>query len=121
MSEASDLGKKGEALAAEHLLNNGYKLLEKNFGRGNAEVDIIAAANDRIVFVEVKTRRSTFLNDPGFMVPVQKQKQIFKAANSFLKMHNIELPARFDIISIVLNPDITKIEHYEGAFYPSIY
>ena len=120
MSKASDLGKKGEAIAADHLEKIGYSVLQKNFGRGRAEVDIIATDHRRLIFVEVKTRESEFLNDPGFMVPVQKQRQIIKAANNFIKERRIDLPSRFDIISIVHNEEGTKLNHFESAFYPAI-
>jgi putative endonuclease len=118
MSRASDLGRKGEKMAADHLEKIGYQVLKTNFGRGKAEVDIIATNYKQIVFVEVKTRETEFLNDPAYMVPFQKQRQIIKAANDFLKQRKIELPARFDIISIVHNEQQTKIDHYESAFYP---
>jgi putative endonuclease len=121
MSDASDLGKKGEKLAAEHLRKQGYSILAQNYRFSKlAEVDIVATNDKEIVFVEVKTRASNYLNDPAVMVSRKKQKRIFKAADKFLKEKNVTLEWRFDIISIVMNESTTTIEHLEDAFYPTM-
>ena len=120
MSKAAELGKKGEALAAEHLRKSGYSILKQNFVWDKAEVDIIATKDDRIIFVEVKTRESEYLNDPSLMVPIKKQRQIIKAADAYIKEQDIDLPSQFDIISVVINSQKTKLEHIEEAFYPTI-
>src|SRR4051812_38191715 len=120
MSEHNELGKKGEALAAEHLRKNGYSVMEQNYCWQKAEVDIIANKGNQMIFVEVKTRESAYLNDPSLMVPLKKQKQIIKAADAYMKEAAEELDARFDIISIITNNKYTKIEHIEDAFYPTL-
>ena len=68
MSEHNDLGKLGEKLAAEHLRKKGYDILVQNYFFGKAEVDIVARKDNQLVFVEVKTRQSSYLVDPEFMV-----------------------------------------------------
>ena len=42
MAQHNDLGKKGEQLAVDFLIDNNYKILEKNYRYLKAEVDIIA-------------------------------------------------------------------------------
>ena len=42
MAEHNELGKKGEQLAVDFLIKNGYIILEKNYRYLKAEVDIIA-------------------------------------------------------------------------------
>jgi putative endonuclease len=121
MSKAYDLGKEGERLAAEHLRKRGYSILAQNYSiAAKAEVDIVASKDDHVIFVEVKTRETEYLNDPALMVPMKKQRQIIKAADEFVKEKDLELPWRFDIISIVINKSVTKIEHIEDAFYPTL-
>jgi putative endonuclease len=121
MSESHELGKKGEQMAANHLLQNGYIILARNFRAYNkAELDIVASKEGQVVFVEVKTRESNYMNHPAMMVHMRKQKQIIKAANGFIKAKEISLPWRFDIISIVHNNQGTTIEHFEDAFYPTV-
>ena len=120
MSDQSDLGKAGEAFAAEHLRKNDYIILKQNYVWKKAEVDIIAKKNNKVIFVEVKTRAAEFMNEAALMVPRSKQKQIIKAADAFLKAENIELNSRFDIISVVLNSKQKKLDHIEDAFYPTL-
>ncbi|MEO0311396.1 MAG: hypothetical protein RIQ89_1053 [Bacteroidota bacterium] len=120
MSEQSELGKLGEELACKHLLKLGYEIMARNYSFAKAEVDIIARFEQKIIIVEVKTRNSEFLNDPSQMVSLAKQKQIIKAADAYMKEQNIDLNARFDIVSIVHNKAVTSIDHIEGAFFPSI-
>jgi putative endonuclease len=120
MSKAAELGKMGETFAAEHLQKNDYEILKRNFVWGKAEVDIIAKKNEEIIFVEVKTRESDYLNDPALMVPMKKQKQIIKAADAYMKEENLDLESRFDIISVVINSKYKKLDHIEDAFYPTL-
>lgn len=54
-----EFGNKGEDLACEYLIKNGYKILERNKHFSKlCEIDIIAKLKDKVVFVEVKTRKS---------------------------------------------------------------
>jgi putative endonuclease len=120
MSKATELGKLGEKMAAEFLQKKGYHILKQNYSFGKAEVDIVAEKNNQMVFVEVKTRQSAYLSDPEYTVSMKKQKQIIKASDAYLKQFNIELESRFDIITIIVNGNYTKLEHMEDAFYPTL-
>ncbi|MBQ2853507.1 MAG: YraN family protein [Bacteroidales bacterium] len=120
MASHNELGAIGEQVAQEYLLKHGYQILEKNWVCGHKEIDIIAKIDDTIVFVEVKTRRNTFLVEPEITVDVYKQRHIIWAANSYVTRYQYDLDVRFDIISIVVdNNNEKKIEHIQDAFYPS--
>ena len=120
MSEHNELGKLGEKMAAEHLRKNGYIIHKQNYVFGKAEVDIVAEKNNCLVFVEVKTRESSYLVDPEFMVPMKKQKQVIKAADAYVKELDLDLESRFDIITVIINKEYTKVDHLEDAFYPTV-
>jgi putative endonuclease len=120
MSDHNELGKLGEKMAAEHLDKKGYKILDKNYSFGKAEVDIVAMKNNKVVFVEVKTRESSYLSAPEYTISPKKQKQIIKAADAYLKEHNLEQESQFDIITIIVNSQYSKLDHMEGAFYPTL-
>jgi len=120
MSEHNDLGKQGENLAAEHLRKNGYNIRQQNYSFGKAEIDIVAEKNNTLVFVEVKTRQSSYLSDPEYTVSIAKQKQVIKAANAYVKFHDLDLESRFDIITVVTNSQYTKVDHVEDAFFPTV-
>ncbi|WP_276661388.1 YraN family protein, partial [Syntrophomonas wolfei] len=59
-----ELGLWGEELAAQYLGKKGYKILERNFYTRYGELDLVCEKDDNIVFVEVKTRRSTRFGSP---------------------------------------------------------
>lgn len=113
-----ELGQKGEQLAVNHLVSNGFEVIERNYKWKNAEVDVICKKNDLLIVVEVKTRNSTVLGEPYSAVTRSKQKQIIKVTNRFIELNNVQNDVQFDVISIVLNQHRTKIEHIENAFYP---
>ena len=115
------LGNKGEQIATDYLFGKVYKILHRNFVAFGAEIDIVAMdeSTDSIVFVEVKTLSNSYFEQPYEKVNFKKQKQIIKAANSYLVRHNVDKEARFDVVSIVAN-DTTpmQIEHIISAFNP---
>ena len=118
MAEHNETGTFGEQLAEEFLLKKGYEILDKNYRFAKAEVDIIAKdlKENEIVFVEVKTRHSDYLVEPEFAVTKKKQKLIISAADRYITSRQIENWSRFDIISIILHPEVREIRHIEGAF-----
>jgi putative endonuclease len=120
MTKHIELGKLGEKLAAEMLRNKGYSILQQNYFFGKAEVDIVALMNNQYVFVEVKTRESSYLSDPEFLVPMKKQKQVIKAADAYVKEHELDIESRFDVITVIVNNNYTKIDHLEDAFVPML-
>ena len=120
MSEQSDLGKLGEQLAAKYLKKKNHLILHQNYVWEKAEIDIITIKENKIVFVEVKTRVSPYLNDPALMVPMKKWRQIMKAADFFMKERTDDLTAQFDFISVITTKEYTKIDHYDEAFVPGV-
>lgn len=58
MTYKSQLGQLGENIACGYLVENNFKVIERNFRQKWGEIDIIAKAPDKtLVFVEVKTVR----------------------------------------------------------------
>ena len=117
MAYHNELGKIGEQLAVDYLARNGFKILERNFIYAKAELDIIAQKEKKIIVVEVKTRNSAFFGDPQDFVTKAKIKLMVKAANEYIVSKDMEMEVRFDIIAILKNQHIEKIEHFENAFY----
>ncbi len=114
-----DLGRQGEEKAAAYLESKNIKVLDRNYRFMRAEVDIVAATEREIIFVEVKTRSSTAFGEPEEHVDRTKKKQLFKVAEAWLHERRMEgSPVRFDVISILRpgRPD-EKISHIEGAFW----
>ena len=116
-----DLGKKGESIARDYLLLNGYKILNTNWHHGHKEIDIVARQGKEIVIVEVKTREENYAVEPWEAVTASKIRNIVEVADVWLRINNIDLETRFDVISIVVQKDGSySIEHFEGAFLPPV-
>ncbi len=116
MSKNKEIGRKGEALAVEYLINKGFIILERNYKYGRLEIDIIGQIKNTIVFVEVKTRRSKRYGYPEEAVDDKKTDHILSCADHFIYQNQWNGDIRFDIISVILKPEIS-IEHIEDAFY----
>lgn len=121
MTESKNIGQKGEEIASAYLENKGFSILCRNWHFRHKEVDIIATLNKEIIFVEVKTRWFQSLVKPLDSVGKKKQRDIIEAANGFIVKNNIDAEVRFDIITIVNNPNGYEIEHIENAFYPGVH
>ena len=120
MAEHNQVGKDGETTAIEYLKTKGYQILHTNWRKGRYELDIVAKTSDELIIVEVKTRLGIPLEMPELAVDKQKINRIVFAADLYVKMFDIDLPARFDIISIIGYPPNYIIEHFEDAFYPPV-
>ena len=112
------LGKKGEELAQQFLLELGYKIIETNWRHDKDEIDIIAMDQEELVVVEVKTRSTDFFGEPEESVGVQKEGFLIRATEAYLEEKDLDIDSRFDIISIILNKRQQKIRHIKDAFYP---
>ncbi|MFV0545800.1 MAG: YraN family protein [Bacteroides sp.] len=121
MAEHNDLGQLGENAAAQYLENNGYSIRHRNWHKGHLELDIIAAKEGELIIVEVKTRRNTLFKKPEEAVDQKKIRHMVLAANTYIKLFQIDAPVRFDIITIVGNESHYSIEHIKEAFYPPLF
>ena len=108
----------GEDMAANLLLQKGYKILERNWRCGHLEVDIIAETDDYLVIVEVKTRKSAAFGNPEIFVDSQKQRHLIRAAMYYAKYKCVTKEIRFDIISVINTPEFQEVNHIENAFKP---
>ncbi|RNC88347.1 MAG: YraN family protein [Winogradskyella sp.] len=117
MAEHNKLGKKGEELATNFLLEKGYDIVERNYRFEKAEVDIIAQKNDILAIIEVKTRSTTDYGNPQDFVKPQQIKNLVKAVDEYVSVNNLDVEVRFDIIAIVKAGNNYEIEHLEDAFY----
>ncbi|MCI0338687.1 MAG: YraN family protein [Acidobacteria bacterium] len=127
-----DLGERGERVAAQFLLEQGYRIVATNFiapigysrdGRQiTAEIDIIAydesSAPFYLAFVEVKTRTSSDIATPESAVDVRKRRQIARAAGVYRRLIAVEAePYRYDVVSIVIESvEKTRISLLRGYF-----
>lgn len=114
------LGKTGEKIAERLLINKGYTIRKKNWRTGKREIDLIAENERFIVFVEVKTRTGNFIVHPLDAVTIPKQRNLIYAAETYMRLNQIEKEIRFDIITVVADGRSFSTEHIEDAFYPTL-
>lgn len=114
----NEIGKKGEILAVDFLINQDYTILEQNWRYRRAEIDIIACLENTLIFVEVKTRSSDFFGQPEDFVTPKKQKFIASAAAAYMNKKEYDWIFRFDVISVLLDGHKrAKLTHYKDAFF----
>ncbi len=121
MAEHNDLGKWGEDEAARFLERKGYVILERDWRMGKRDLDIIALTENQetLVFVEVKTRQSDDLQEPEEAVDNKKMRNLAVAANSYVKLKQVQQDIRFDIVTVLgREKQVDGIEHIEDAFNP---
>jgi len=122
MATHNDLGYWGEQKAAEYLEHKGMRILERNWRDGHRDIDIVAVDADMLVIVEVKTRRNNVFCEPAAAVDRSKIRSICTAANKYVKMKCIDMPVRFDIVTITgTDGSGCSIDHIEDAFMPLTY
>ena len=115
-----EFGRIGEDIAAGYLCAKGYAVIERNYRREGAEVDIVCRSPEGcLVFVEVKTRtRGTF--GEGFeSVGCAKQARIARTSMSYICENDAsEDDIRYDVISITLGGSAqdNSIKHIINAF-----
>ena len=117
------IGQIGEEKAAQIMKEKGYSIREMNWKMGHLEMDIIAENKKEIVFVEVKTRTTTFGDKlPEENVDRIKQRRLIAAGNAYIKMYRIEKTPRFDIIGLIANREgeFSYVNHLENAFVPHV-
>lgn len=123
MATHNRLGKEGEAEAANFLIRQGYTILHRNWHSGKKELDIVAIDNLQrtLIVVEVKTRRNTSYGLPEDAVNNSKIRRIVASTDAYLRKYAIDLPVRFDIITVIGQEAPFQIEHIANAFYSPIW
>jgi putative endonuclease len=111
------LGIQGEDLAVTYLLSQGYKILERNWRFAKAEVDIIAAKEDVLAAVEVKTRSTDAFGAPQEFIGRKKIRLLRKAMNAYVNLKGLDLEVRFDFIGIVIENGNESITHLKDACF----
>ena len=117
MAQHNELGKKGEQLAVNFLVKNGYGIVERNYRFDKAEVDIIAKKDNVLAIIEVKTRSTNDFGNPQDFVKPKQIQRLVKAVNEYVIENDLDVEVRFDIVAIVKDGKSFEIEHLKDAFY----
>lgn len=121
MAAHNELGKEGEHLAATYLTEKGYCILHRNWFAGKRDLDIVAQKGNELIIVEVKTRRNNLFGIPSDALTNRKIHNIISATDAYIKQYQIDIPVRFDVITIIGSHPPYQIEHIPNAFLPPLW
>lgn len=117
MAEHNEFGKEGEEEAAAYLIDKGYSIRHRNWHCGKKELDIVAEYRNELIVIEVKTRKNTRFGNPEDAVTDKKIRRIIASTDAYLRKFSVDLPVRFDIITLVGEKTPFTIEHIEEAYH----
>jgi putative endonuclease len=118
MAAKDELGKRGEALAAEHLIALGLEIIDRNWRCSQGEIDLVALDDGEVVFVEVKTRSSLAFGHPLEAITVTKLARLRRLAAAWCEAHpERHSHIRIDAIAIIApTHGLVEIEHLRSVF-----
>ncbi|AYN69305.1 endonuclease [Euzebyella marina] len=117
MGKHNEFGKEGEKIAVDFLVGKGYEIVAQNYRYLKAEIDIIAKKKEVLAVVEVRARSNDRIIPIAETITPKKIKLLVSAADYFVTENEIDAEVRFDVVTILKNRSIFKIEHLENAFY----
>nr|MDT0661473.1 YraN family protein [Micromonospora sp. DSM 115978] len=112
------VGEYGERCAVRHLVDDGLRLIARNWRGERGEIDIIAWDGEVLVFCEVKTRRSAAFGVPAEAVTPAKARRLRRLAAQWLRATTAR-PAevRFDVLAVYASgTGPARVEHLRAAF-----
>lgn len=98
-----EVGRRGEALAADEYEARGYRVLARNWRDGRSgELDLVLARGRLLVVCEVKSRSSTRFGLPAEAVDHRKQRRLRALTAAFIAAHDVRPSGiRFDVAAVL--------------------
>jgi putative endonuclease len=119
MTDAKDqfrkqTGQLGEQAAVHYLVSNGYQIVTRNWRCRLGEIDIVAKTNNTLVFIEVRSKRSSSFGNAESSITLKKQLRMQRLAYAYLRAtHDSNNPNyRIDLLAIDLDRANTTVRHY---------
>ena len=124
MNQKSEIGKLGENLACEYLVNKRFTIIERNFRKPWGELDIITKdSRGTLVFVEDKTMRQYGNSAIAGLRPEDnltnaKLKKLQRTVSLYASFNqnliNDKNGWRIDLIAITIINGVPQIKHFEN-------
>jgi putative endonuclease len=111
------VGSYGERVAARHLVDAGFVVLDRNWRCELGEIDIVAREGRVLVVCEVKTRSGTGFGTPAEAVTARKAARLRRLAVRWLQEHPVH-PAevRIDVVGVLRSTrGAAAVEHLRGV------
>ena len=94
-------GQHWENLAEQFLVDQGLKLITRNFSTKVGESDLIMRDEQHVAFVEVRYRSTSHFGGALDSITAGKRRKLMRCAKVFLSRHRnwAGYPCRFDVIA----------------------
>ena len=117
MNQKQILGRYGEDVAANYLIDRGYLIHERNWRCSLGEIDLIAKDKDRWVFVEVKTRNGTGYGHPFEAITAEKIMRMRKLVAFWCQVQEKSgVKVRLDAIAVLVRHGKVAVEHIKQVY-----
>lgn len=109
------LGNRGEDIACDFLINNGFRIIGRNISNKLGEIDIVARKDRVLHFIEVKTGNANEKISPEENLNYHKIRKFLRAVEIYISNNKISEQQRWqmDAIVVVFNgshpPTITHL------------
>ena len=113
----TEIGKRGEEIAAEFLKKQGVDIIEKNYHTKFGEIDLIGFDKSTIIFIEVKLRNNDNFGTPVEAITQTKLKRIYKSALWYISMHKNNYDYRYSLEELVFHIDIFPIADRDDILF----
>ena len=113
------VGQLGEDAAAAYLEARGYRIVGRNVRTPHGEIDLIAATDDHLAFVEVKTRTGAGFGAPEEAITPAKWAHMVAAAEYWLCENPINLDWQIDVIAVKF-PSSRDLQDPQIEHFPNV-
>lgn len=113
------VGRLGERLAEQHLLDQGARLLERNYHIQYGEIDLLFEDGQELVAVEVKTRDAEDFVQPEETIRWSQLRRVERAMTTYALDNNLtERSWRIDVVLIVVERDgsVRRLTHLRSVY-----
>ncbi len=117
MTEDHALGRRGEDVAHRFLQRAGFIIVDRNYrmASGAGEVDLIGWEGDKLVFVEVKSRRTDQYGAPDRAIGPEKQSSLIRAAREYARHAEVQWDkVRIDVVNVVFSTP-REVTHFRDV------
>ncbi|MBX3190262.1 MAG: YraN family protein [Labilithrix sp.] len=113
-------GREAEAIAAERLRANGFRVLWQNLRIGMLEIDLVAKKRDLVLVVEVRARGPGAFEKPLASVTWSKRRMLLRATRALWKGRLSRWPdvarVRIDVAAVSWDEEgCARVEWIAGA------
>jgi putative endonuclease len=116
MDGRQQTGRQGEEIATAYLAGQGYTIVQRNWRCALGELDIIAEAQQTLIFVEVRSRRSQRFGPAEESITPAKQLRLIELAQTYLQeAAGVDRAWRIDVITVRWEAGRPQINHLENA------